>query len=373
MTTQLRPAQQTAVDWLRTRRRACVVAPAGVGKTIIAAGALATVISHRPRIREVAVGWLCNTVEQAQQARAALASFPVTAALKDLKIECAAANTDWSDRDVLICDEIHHFSAPGWMRQIQTCTGTIWGFTATPDTGDEERDRIFYEFWQGNVHTIERAEVAHTLSSATVTFLDATDPGLREIIDADIAKTMSWRRRYWKGPEQQLWGQVAWQACITNGIVNNRARNEAAVAAARRHTEPTLILVNLVEHAKWFAEQLPGTVACYAGMGKKRRAQAISDFKSGKLQRIVSTAMLDEGADFPTAAVLILVSAGKSETKTVQRTGRILRRSEGKRTARIYDWTDADTHPLMAKHSRRRREIYLELGYHIEGENKRLC
>ena len=363
----LRPAQQSAVGWLRTRRRGCVVSPAGSGKTIIAAGALAAVVNSRRRDSFPRIGWIGNTNEQCDQARAALAGFFNPAEVASVKISCAAAATDWSDRDVLIVDECHHLSAPGWFAQIQTCSGAVWGFTATPATGDEERDAVFYGFWQGNIHTIDRAAVAHTLSSASVQILDATDSGLREIIDADITKTMAWRRGYWKGPEQQLWGQVAWLSVVNNGIVANHARNAAALAAARNHSAPTLVLVNQVEHALWFESQLASSVACYAAMGKKKRAKAMEDFHSGRVQRIIATALADEGWDAPTAAVLVLVSAGKSETKVVQRTGRVLRRCEGKIAAKIYDFAD-NFHPLAAKHSRRRQEIYHELNYHIEGE-----
>lgn len=363
--TVLRPAQQEAVNWLRTRKRGCVVSPAGSGKTIIAAGALHAVITSRTRVRWPQIGWMANTMEQCDQARAALLGFFTPEEAGSVKIACAAAATDWSDCDVLVVDEAHHASAPGWMNQISTCRGALWGFTATPETGDEMRDDAFRALFE-EFHIINRSTVAHTLSSATVHFLDATDPGLRDIIDADIAKTMAWRRRYWKGPEQQLWGQVAWQACITHGIVNNQNRNEAALTAARSHTEPTLMLVNQVEHAIWFAEQLPSAVACYAAMGKKRRDKTMADFHSGRIHRIIATSLADEGWDAPTAAVLVLVSAGKSETKVVQRTGRVLRRHEGKAGATIYDFSDTQ-HPLMAKHSRRRREIYQELGYKIAG------
>lgn len=360
----LRPAQQEAVNWLRTKRRGCVIAPAGSGKTIIAAGALHAVVTAKHRCQFPRIGWMANTKEQVDQARAALRGFFDPSEVALAKIACAAADTDWSDRDCLIVDEAHHSSADGWYRQIQTCKGAVWGFTATPDTGDEDRDALFHDLFT-EFFTIQRAEVAHTLSSATVHMLDATDPGLREIIDADITKTMAWRRRYWRGSEEQLWGQIAWLSCVEHGIVNNHARNQAALEAARSHAEPTIILVNQVEHAKWFADQLLGAVACHASMGKRKREQAMQDFREGRIQRLVATALADEGLDLPMATVLVLVSAGKSETKVVQRTGRVLRRHEGKAEATVYDFHDTQ-HPLMAKHSRRRAEIYRELGYTIQ-------
>lgn len=387
--TTLRPAQSLAAAWLSTRKRGCVVAPAGSGKTVIAAGALDLVLKKRTREKPPKIGWLANTIEQCVQAQMAITGFAIDA---DVKIACAAANTDWSDRDCLVIDEAHHATAPGWAEQIATCKGALWGFTATPWTGDEERDAALKVLF-GEFHTIERSEVSHTLAPAAVRFLNASDD-VGMLIDEKVEKDMKWRERYWKRSETEQWkrvlwdkkstaeqileanaklrgiyqelrGQVCWQACVEIGIVNNTARNEAAIVAARKHTEPTLILVNQVEHAKWFAETLPNAVACFSKMGKKKRATALQDFRDGKVQRLVATSLADEGLDLPMASVLILVSGGRSEAKTIQRTGRVLRRHEGKGTAVIYDFSDLQ-HQLMAKHSRKRREIYEELGYAVE-------
>lgn len=379
---KLRDEQQKAVDWLRTRRRACIVAPAGSGKTIIAAGALAAVIEAKQRITPPRIGWLANTLEQCEQARKALAAFEATATL-EVKIACAAAATDWGDRDVLVVDEAHHSLAPQWGAQIATCRGAVWGFTATPPEDEEAFGGIFPELYE-----IDRDKVADTLAPALVRMLDASDD-VRGEIDYEIEKNMKWRSRYWHPSEQarlrrladqgdraaaerldqlmgQLWGQVAWQACIDIGIVCNGDRNRKVLEVARKHNEPTLILVNQVEHAQWIAEQLPAARACFSKMGKKKRAAVLKEFEEGTVRRIVATSLADEGLDLPCAAVLILVSAGRSESKTIQRTGRVLRKFNGKGRAIIYDFVDKQ-HPLMAKHSVRRQSIYRDLGYDFDG------
>ena len=93
-------------------KRGIVQAPAGSGKTLIAAGALDAVIASRPRKEPIKSGWLCSTLEQKQQAKDALDKFSLLAhALElahalDTRIECAAAQADWSYRDVLIVDEV---------------------------------------------------------------------------------------------------------------------------------------------------------------------------------------------------------------------------------------------------------------------------
>lgn len=115
--------QQRAVAWLSKRTRGIVVAPAGAGKTILMAAALDNVMSMKERATTVRVGWCCMTIEQKQQAEAALANFPRLENNAEVRIECAAAETDWSDCHVLIVDECHHSPAETWAKQVQTCNG----------------------------------------------------------------------------------------------------------------------------------------------------------------------------------------------------------------------------------------------------------
>ena len=67
--TELRPYQSAAVEWITPRQRGMVVAPAGSGKTIIAAHAAARVL--RPGQRAL---WVANTREQVDQAVRAIQS-----------------------------------------------------------------------------------------------------------------------------------------------------------------------------------------------------------------------------------------------------------------------------------------------------------
>ena len=275
--------------------------------------------------------------------------------------------------DGILVHNCHHATAPQWLAQIQSVNGAVWGFTATPDTGDEDRDAQFKLLFP-ETYVIDRSSVAHTLSRATVKFLPDSDPGMRDTIERAIqlmtprrASQLRYAAQCAKRPppsDGEIFAQVAWQCCVEHGIVGNVRRNAAALAAALRHPEPTLILVNQVEHAKWFADRLPDSVACFAEMGKKKRAKAIDDFKSGRVQRLIGTSIFDEGFDVPMASVLVLVSGGKSRNKAEQRTGRVLRTYAGKSGAVIYDFLD-DHHPLMRRHSQGRSQLYRELGYEI--------
>ena len=388
----LEPYQARAVAWLRTKRRAAVHSPAGSGKTIIGAATLDSVLASKPRQGRVQIGWMCNTVEQASQARSALAHFPHIASCADVRVACAAAATDWSDCVALVVDECQHAVAQGWAEQIATCHGAVWGFTATPPVEGDERFPPYKAIFGNEFFTVEREEVGSRLVQARVVTLSATDPGLKDAIDQEIDGAMAYRRRYWHTGEVAmcrrtladtsaseerkraavammakfeaiLWGQVAFQKCVELGIVRNKLRTRAAVAKAVAHRrDSVIVLVNHVDHAKAIAEMIPGAVACFSKMGVKKRRETLAEFAAGHCPCIVATSLADEGLDLPRANVLVLVSAGRSNARTEQRTGRVLRSFAGKSSGVIYDFADY-WHPLAAKHSRVRHDLYRRLGY----------
>ena len=361
-----RSYQVEAAEWLSRRKRALVQAPAGAGKSRLAAMACAAVLERRGDNGKAAVGIMVNTNEAKDQMRSAFDSFPVIVDRAVVRVECAAAQPDWSDCDLLVVDECQHLrSAQGWQAAAATCRGALWCVSATPWGEDQDENAFLHRLVDGNVHVIDRAEVGDKLTQATVTLHDETDFGIQAEIDADIAKTMGWRRRFWQGSEGELYGQVAWLECCRRGIIGNAARNASAVALARHHAENSvLVLVGSIDHGQSLSDRIPGSEVCTSKLTRKRRDDMVGRFKDGLLRCMVATQLADEAIDLPIASVLVLVSGGKNEGRTIQRVGRVCRRYEGKTMAAVHDWQDL-WHPLAAKHSRRRVETYRSLGYEV--------
>jgi superfamily II DNA or RNA helicase len=366
----LEPYQEGAAAWLSRRKLGLVQAPAGAGKTIIAAAALERVLTSRPREQRVKVGWIANTREQCQQAEAALAKFSAVAALAEVKVACAAAGNDWSDRDCLVCDECHHLTAPGWFAQVSACKGAVWGFTATPEVGDEVRDEELLRFFQHNVYRVPRSAVTARLVTARVLMLPHFEPGLEMDIDARTKEVERKLRYAAPGASSgEIYQRASWQAVSEVGIQGNAARNESALLQASRVMADggrVLMLANLTEHCEWLAEQLgPKAAVCHAKLGKKKRQAVLDGIRDGTISCMVATSLADEGLDVPALDTLVLVSGGRSRVKAEQRTGRVLRAFCGKEQGLIYDFVDAP-HALMRKHSMLRVELYRELGYKVE-------
>jgi superfamily II DNA or RNA helicase len=360
--------QLRAINWLAVRRRGLVKSPAGSGKTLVSAGTLAKVIGRKTRTEKVRIGWVAITQEQVEQAWKAIKVFPNVAS-QDIKVACAAADTDWSDRHVLVVDECHRFTTPQYKRQVLTCKGAVYGFSATTDyDGDPHKQRELLSLFGDEFFEVERHEVANRLAKARVVLLNAFDEGLGPVIDTMIQKEYAQRLKYWRGPTNELYKIVSWQMVLEYGIKHNRRRNAAAVAMAKHHARNhVLMLVNTVEHGQGLAKLIPGAVCCYSKMGRPARKRALEDFAAGRINCIVATSLADEGLDLPVADTMILVSGGRNQDKTTQRTGRILRSAPGKEFGLLYDFKD-EAHSLMAKHAARRQALYRKLGYTMMDE-----
>lgn len=72
--------------------------------------------------------------------------------------------------------------------------------------------------------------------------------------------------------------------------------------------------------------------------GLSERDYLIQSFKDGVLQALVAIKCLDEGIDIPQASTAVLLSSSTNPREYVQRVGRVIRRSPGKKLAHIYDF-----------------------------------
>jgi superfamily II DNA or RNA helicase len=365
--------QLEAARWLSRRKRGLVQAPAGAGKTILAAMALDFAIRARQRDRAVRIGWVCNTREQKEQGLAAIGRFESILAqraqgMANLRVECAAAAADWSDRDVLVVDEAHHLMAPEWLKQVGACPGAIWGMTATPEVEDEFRDRALIDFFQRQLFVVPREAVQNRLVKARVVMLrDSDDNG--EQMKREIDKLVVKLSRF--SSQDEAFRNACWQVVRSTGIAHNAQRNRAGIERATHHVnrgEQVLVLVNDIEHGAFVAEAVPRAHYCNSKMGVKKRREVLEGFRTGELKCLVATSLADEGLDLPMARVLVLLSGGRSRVKAEQRTGRVLRAFAGKEEGLIYDFLDLQ-HPLMAKQARARISLYRELGYLVQRED----
>jgi len=363
----LRPYQSRSVEFLQPRSRGFVKAPAGSGKTIIGANAVARKIQPGQKC-----SWLANTHEQVEQAIAALSG---TEGPQDVRFEirCAAGSPDVSDADILVIDECHHLMAPTWLASASAACGIVWGLSATPWSTDPERDAALVEFFGGMENFIEipREEVmaGGSLAKGLVFMYDLDvqgqfDDEIGERVVIEVARRC---RQFWSIPKFEHERRATWQ--ITQEFVQqNRVRNAHACHTIRTAVEAgksVLTLVGSIVHGMEIAEQVPGSVVAHSKMGIKARRAAIAGFRDGSLKSMIATSLADEGLDCPIASELVLLAGGRSAAKIEQRSGRVMRPHGDKEFGIVHDYLDRGAKFAYAQ-AIARQKTYSNLGYEIQ-------
>ena len=97
------------------------------------------------------------------------------------------------------------------------------------------------------------------------------------------------------------------------------------------------------------------------------RQKALKDFRAGEFSVLIGTSIYDEGIDIPAIGAGVNFAAGDSEIKTIQRLGRVIRRSklpgdidvDTSVSEDVYymDFFDK-SHKFVRKHSANRLEVY---------------
>ena len=88
-------------------------------------------------------------------------------------------------------------------------------------------------------------------------------------------------------------------------------------------------------------------------IGRREREEVLERFRRGELRTLVSARVLNEGLDVPDADVAVIVGGALGEREHVQRVGRLLRPSEGKRAV-VYELVTRNT--IEVGQARRRRQ-----------------
>jgi len=357
----LRPYQLRAVDFCAVRKRAFTQAPAGSGKTII--GASVVKATAQPFCRVV---WMCNTREQVDQAWKAIKASEIRTPC-EFHVCCAASLPDVSTADILIIDECHHLPAVTWWQTAVVAVGRIYGLSATPWSGDWERDQSLRAFFgEENFIEIPRDEVrnAGCITEGLVFMHHVDEPGsMDEQIHKLATEEAAKRAKRWRFlPIHEHYRRAQWQFSA-QAIIANAKRNDRIVELANQG-DAVLVLVSSIEHGQALAERIIGSAVCFSKIGKKKRRELIENFRTGVLRCMIATSLADEGLDVPRASVLILASGGRSASKIEQRAGRVMRPHETKTFGTVHDFAD-EAITTCAKQAQARMKTYKKLGYKI--------
>jgi superfamily II DNA or RNA helicase len=153
---------------------------------------------------------------------------------------------------------------------------------------------------------------------------------------------------------------------MITALVRDGDRNELIYSVIRQLLDDgrrVIALSQRVEHCesfyRIFQKAKPGIAALAVGtMKKKERAESIQHITNGDARVLFATSLADEGLDVPCLDALVLMSPSRSERKTIQQAGRIMRSIDGKRQPVICDLVDVRMPVLRSQAHSRFFDVY---------------
>lgn len=360
---QNREYQERAISFLAARKRALLKSAAGSGKTRI----LVCAIKQAAKPFDW-VGVLVNTIEQRIQVENTIKEIGLDPTIS-LVVACAAGNPRMDHLDIVVCDECHHASAPSWQNILLGLKGTLWGVSATPFSGDWEKDDCVKALFGYPEHYMEvsRDEVkkAGGITEGVVIIHDLDEEGeFNEAIEALAFTEIEKRLRRDRRTPRDVHAQRVRSQFTNEAVIANAKRNAKVVELAYNSKESTLVLVRSIEHGQELSIYIPGSVVAFSRMGAKKRKAAIDGFRDGSIRVLIATSLADEGLDIKRASVLINVAGGRSPRLAEQRSGRVMRTNEDKEFGTVIDFADRGA-SLAHNQFLARARTYKKLGYTI--------
>lgn len=323
----LRPYQLRAIDEAMKFDQGSIISPTGSGKSLIGLeiirrmGQKALIIVHRG---ELAKQWL-HVIEERLGIKAGFigdgewnigeeitVSMVQTLASRESDLKRLSVDTG-----LVLIDEVHHTPASTFFDVIGNLNAKYrYGLSASPNRRDG-LETIIYRAIGPAIETISRDEVEElgaTVPATVVQIQTGFNPGL----------VNSWSE-------------------YLDTLTASTERNVRITDLARTSEGSTLILVDRVTHAEKLSDMLNRRsvdhVLAHGKINKKEREGIMDRIKSAKLT-VGTTSLLGEGLDVSSWDTLIMGAPISSEIKLMQAIGRIVRPSNGKEKAVVYDLKD---------------------------------
>lgn len=373
---ELRPYQDAALlAWELARRRGVVVLPTGSGKTRVAFAAMA-----RTGLRALCLVPTRALLEQWHREIVKVYPGPV-GLYGDGEREVAPVTISTFESayrhmaqlgnrfDLLIVDEAHHFGAGVRDEALEmTMAGARLGLTATPPRDDEAAARLT-NLLGPVVFELAIRDLAGTFLANFELIVLSLELTLEErgAYTADMTAFREVLTRFKALAPGSGWEDFARAAMRTPGgrdalAAFRRVRKLLGFTSAkratlgmllRRHRDSKVLIFTADNETAYCIARNHLVMPLTCDVGRRERVDSLDRFRRGALRALVSARVLNEGIDVPDADVAIIVGGTLGEREHVQRVGRLLRPSAGKR-AIVYELVSRRT--IEVKQAMRRRD-----------------
>jgi len=325
------PFQVEAVEnWVAHGMRGTVIIPTGGGKTFVAleamyrAGVSALVLVVT---RELALQWI-------ERIRKFLGVQPGMLGggeknIRDVTVAIYNSAVKYVDELVgrfglVIFDEAHHVPAETFKEVALNIDSPFrLALSATPEREDKNEHLIF----EAVGPPVYRASY-------------------RSMMESGLVVPVEHYRVYVKMNEEEARAYASLPSdnpiLLRNVAAKSKAKTPVALQIVSREValgSKVLVFTQFIDQAEELYKRLreAGIQAELITSEEGGREVALRRFSSGKSRVVVTTTVLDEGVDVPDADVAVVVSGTGSRRQMIQRVGRVVRASPGKKVARVYE------------------------------------
>jgi len=248
------------------------------------------------------------------------------------------------DAGMIIYDECHRAASAqseAVLRAVQAYYRL--GLTATPDMRSDKTDLVYHAFLGPNVGKITRTKMVEEGRGVmpTVRFVRISP------------------RSYPRG-----W---SYQNIYDDYVCDNEGRDEEILKEAILLTKEgkVLVLVDRIEHAKKLGRKYDDKNISYTFGEDPKREEKFNNWMNGNTDILICTTQLvGEGFDFPELSGMVLAGSWKSETRTIQAIGRLMRKAANKHQAVFVDF--ANNCRYLYEHTIARATYWYKDGFQLD-------
>ena len=260
---------------------------------------------------------------------------------------------------LLVVDEMHHVVSKSYSEGLLDFYNYRLGLSATPRVfSNEEGTEYVFDYFEGIVFTFDLIGALTTIGEDGKTYLAQYDyhplkVGLNSYELSEFYRLSQRIKELY--PMNQKEESKAYQALKfqrANIIKNAESKYDCLREILRGYDDLDHLIVfcspqqidNVLEILKQegidpshrFTNN-EGTKKSKQFGGLSQREYLVNKFDEGYFKSLVAIKCLDEGVDIPSATTVIIMSSSTNPGEYIQRRGRVLRRSESKDKAVIYD------------------------------------
>lgn len=264
--------------------------------------------------------------------------------------------------ELLICDECHKVCSNDqitktWETVMDINTYYRYGFSATPF---EKKDTV--------AEMLQRSAFGNVIFSINMN--EAREEGYVTPFTVYFLKP-----KYPKELTRYGTTGLTWQEAHEKYLVENETRNNAVLEAVKLLLEDgrkVLVVAQRISHNEYLARLFAETCGnenvylLHGQLDSRYRKKALAEYKARKTPCVmVASSVGNDGIDIPDISGLVLAHGGKSFFQNVQRTGRGLRATDGKKDLMFIDFDDSELGRWFQQHTNKRRQYYMDLGAKI--------